>query len=74
MSLRRQNVARPAPGPDDEDEFSRVSESLASALAKAGITGSALESGLEEARSHVFARHYPELARQLGIQPEPPDR
>jgi hypothetical protein len=67
-------MARPLPSPDDEDEFSRVSESLASALAKAGITASALESGLEEARVRVIARHYPELARQLGLQPEPAAR
>jgi hypothetical protein len=51
-----------------------VSEQLASALAKAGITPSALESGLDEARVSVLTRHYPELARQLGLPPEPTTR
>ncbi|HEY6329649.1 MAG TPA: hypothetical protein VI756_09930 [Blastocatellia bacterium] len=48
-----------------DDEFAEASESLARALEKAGITRSALESTLPEARRRVFARHYPQLASEL---------
>jgi len=74
MSLRKERLARPLPEPDNEEEFARVSESLSSAIAMAGITLSALESKLPVARAHAFARHYPELVHEFGIVQEPPSQ
>jgi hypothetical protein len=49
----------------EEDEFAEASESLIRALEKAGITRSALEATLPEARRLMFARRYPQLASEL---------
>ncbi|HKV39789.1 MAG TPA: hypothetical protein VJX67_11300 [Blastocatellia bacterium] len=48
-----------------KDEFAEAFESLAHALEKAGITRSALESTLPEARRRVFSQRYPQLASEL---------
>lgn len=77
MSLRRETKIDPSKthlAADDpqviedrveDDEFAEASESLIRALEKAGITRSALEATLPEARRLVFAHRCPELASEL---------
>jgi hypothetical protein len=80
MSLQRRTETDPSethlagddlkPSSDhaEEDEFAEACESLIRALEKAGITRSALEVTLPEARRLVFANRYRQLASELDDQ------
>jgi tetratricopeptide (TPR) repeat protein len=57
-----------------EDEFERVLDSLSSRLENAGITLETLQAGLPEARSNVFHKYYPDLARAVEDDEGPEER